>query len=313
MLLCIQAQLRMKKYDELREQGVKNPCAEIQKLNLKAYFRCCVYKWQKVRKQEMWPTICAVSPRLAKQCKEVPNHLRRMLGLKDKFTKRATSRMPDSTTILPTALETAVAELVVPCSAFVFLPQVICSTSFLFTIYIYIFLFIYSTLFFDVYIFTHAHAYMRFFGMKNAVLRNQCHPPYFPGFLKASVHSKAEHVNRGEECSYQFVKQTLKQAIEHWNDVVGYIRGKNREELLEYCELPEGETDVESHLQIIQRRISEELLKVSLKDSTDNFLPLGGVVVLWGAVFVCLLGRHTDGTWKSLKAHLIAFSSWICR
>jgi|OrbCmetagenome_4_1107370.scaffolds.fasta_scaffold95165_2 hypothetical protein len=154
---------------------------------------------------------------------------------------------------------------------------------------------------------------MRFFGMKNAVLRNQCHPPYFPGFLKASVHSKAEHVNRGEECSYQFVKQTLKQAIEHWNDVVGYIRGKNREELLEYCELPEGETDVESHLQIIQRRISEELLKVSLKDSTDNFLPLGGVVVLWGAVFVCLLGRHTDGTWKSLKAHLIAFSSWICR
>lgn len=71
-------------------------------------------------------------------------------------------------------------------------------------------------MFFDVYIFTHAHAYMRFFGMKNAVLRNQCHPPYFPGFLKASVHSKAEHVNRGEECSYQFVKQTLKQAIEHW-------------------------------------------------------------------------------------------------
>eukprot|EP00435_Cladocopium_sp_Y103_P047719 s1634_g14.t1 len=88
----------------------------------------------------------------------------------------------------------------------------------------------------------------------------------------------AEHIARGEECSYHFAKQTLKSAIEQWNDVVGFIRGKEREELLEYCELPEGETDVGHHLEIIQQRISQQLLKISLKDSSDNFLSPGGVM-----------------------------------
>lgn len=111
------SQPRMQKYDELVQNGIKNPCVHL--TQMKGYFRCCVYKWKGPRARQHWSLICAAAPRIAKKVKEVPNTLRAMLGLEKKFKSRGGGgKAPSETSMVPAALENVVADLVVPCSGF---------------------------------------------------------------------------------------------------------------------------------------------------------------------------------------------------
>ena len=105
--------LRVKKYDELKRDGIKNPSHLLR--NMKGYFRCCVYKWGKVRQRDQWSLVCAAAPIMARKVKELPNTMRRMLGMKTKFSARRCQNEAGTTTIVPSVLENAVADIVVPC------------------------------------------------------------------------------------------------------------------------------------------------------------------------------------------------------
>ncbi|CAK9049402.1 Malate dehydrogenase 2 [Durusdinium trenchii] len=73
----------------------------------------------------------------------------------------------------------------------------------------------------------------------------------------------AEHISRGEECSYAFVKNTLHTAIQQWNDVVEHVRGKDVMELLQLCDLTLDEDDAESHLAKINKKHAERICRKS--------------------------------------------------
>ena len=104
---------RMKAYDKAKEDKAPNPCRWVEEQNLPGYYRCCFYKWKKERQQHHWSLLCSSAPKMMKRCKEVPNLLKDMLGLKKKFCQRAAKESPDMTSILPAAFERVVADCVV--------------------------------------------------------------------------------------------------------------------------------------------------------------------------------------------------------
>ena len=92
----------MQKYDEAMEKGVKCVDKYLKSLKLKAWYRCCQYKWKKPRKEEMWTTICLVAPKIAKRYKEVPDVVKGFLLKPKKFHARASKGGPEgSSTIIP--------------------------------------------------------------------------------------------------------------------------------------------------------------------------------------------------------------------
>ena len=102
----------MKAYDAAKENPeIKFPAKHIQAY--KGYYRCCIYKWQKQRKSQMWDTIARCAPKIAKKCKEIPNSVRLSLGKALKFGSRAKSNDQSTTTMLPAELQELVAETVV--------------------------------------------------------------------------------------------------------------------------------------------------------------------------------------------------------
>ena len=101
----------MKAYDTAKNNGEKNPAASLK--GMTGYYRCCVYKWEKVRQRDNWSVVCQCAPNLAKRYKELPNFVRKFMGKKPKHLfRRGKEGAPSSTCILPDDLQDAVAELV---------------------------------------------------------------------------------------------------------------------------------------------------------------------------------------------------------
>ncbi|CAK9006799.1 unnamed protein product, partial [Durusdinium trenchii] len=103
----------MEAYDAAVQEGRTNPCAYVQSLGLKGFYRSCIYKWKKTRQQDSWTVMRAASPRLAKKYRELPDVLRNLLGKQRKFIQRASNASGSATCILPAAFQDMVASAVV--------------------------------------------------------------------------------------------------------------------------------------------------------------------------------------------------------
>lgn len=99
---------RMRAYDEAVDKKIHNPAEYVKSLNLKGFFRCCIYKWKKSRVQQQWTLICQAAPKLAKRFKEVPNCLRKMIGLGVKFNIR--TKQDGASSTLPVGFENVIAD-----------------------------------------------------------------------------------------------------------------------------------------------------------------------------------------------------------
>lgn len=86
----------------------KQPAKKVS--HFKGFYRCCIPKWQKHRREQQWSLICQASPTLARRFKEVPDVLRKMLGKSKKFHTRKPHGNPtaDSTSLIPFELEQVV-------------------------------------------------------------------------------------------------------------------------------------------------------------------------------------------------------------
>ena len=104
--------VRMAAYDEAKSIGMPRPAAHVESLKLKGYYRCCFYKWQRVRRNEHWTLICSSNPALAKKYRELPNSLRSMVGRRLKFRGRSGTE-PTTTVSIPKHLEDTIVECVV--------------------------------------------------------------------------------------------------------------------------------------------------------------------------------------------------------
>ncbi|CAK9003637.1 Malate dehydrogenase 2 [Durusdinium trenchii] len=98
----------MRAYDEAVDKKIHNPAEYVKSLNLKGFFRCCIYKWKKSRVQQQWTLICQAAPKLAKRFKEVPNCLRKMIGLGVKFNIR--TKQDGASSTLPVGFENVIAD-----------------------------------------------------------------------------------------------------------------------------------------------------------------------------------------------------------
>lgn len=109
--LYLQLQLRMASYEKAKEAGDPSPAKSVERM--RGYYRCCMYKWAKSRRKENWPLICRACPRIAKKNKELPDILRKFMGVQSKFKSRAPTRdQCEYTNILPPEFEEIVAESV---------------------------------------------------------------------------------------------------------------------------------------------------------------------------------------------------------
>lgn len=104
----------MKKYDEALAQHKPNPCAYVESLGLKGFYRCCMFKWQKKRVTDRWGDICRIAPKIAQKYREVPDIIKQFLGKPKKFAARnnSNSEDPDSTCIFPHHFQQLVGEAV---------------------------------------------------------------------------------------------------------------------------------------------------------------------------------------------------------
>lgn len=104
---------RMKAYDDAVESGSRTPAKDVE--HMRGYYRCCIWKWKKQRKMENWSLVAAASPRLAKKHSELPDILRKFMGLKCKFKSRKPAHASSEcqhTSILPPALTDVVGAMV---------------------------------------------------------------------------------------------------------------------------------------------------------------------------------------------------------
>lgn len=93
------------------DKTIDNPQLYVENLKLPGYYRCCLYKWKKSREMQQWTVLCSTAPRLMQRCKEVPNNLRKVLGLPKKFLQRRSTESNELSAIMPSALETAVTDI----------------------------------------------------------------------------------------------------------------------------------------------------------------------------------------------------------
>lgn len=73
-----------------------------------------MYKWGKQRATQQWTLLCSTAPKIMKSVKEVPDTLRKLVGMKLKFSKGRASSSDDGTVTLPGALTDAVSFFVAP-------------------------------------------------------------------------------------------------------------------------------------------------------------------------------------------------------
>ncbi len=142
----------MQAYDAAKLRGDPQPAKAIKKMP--GYYRCCVYKWQKVRVRDEWSLICRACPRIASANKELPDVLRKFMGRTSEYKSRRPISHPaesSHTNMLPPEFEAVLSDAIVAwlirwgasvCSAclyldnFVFTYHCIMSALFVF-IYIY--------------------------------------------------------------------------------------------------------------------------------------------------------------------------------
>ncbi|CAK9036997.1 unnamed protein product [Durusdinium trenchii] len=86
-------------YDKAKSEGVKNPCSHVAQMNLRGYYRCCFYKWSRARQAQQWTLVCSAAPKLAKRYKELPDVLRKLVGLKLKFRQKSSDQGESSATL----------------------------------------------------------------------------------------------------------------------------------------------------------------------------------------------------------------------
>ena len=101
----------MVRFEQAVSDGDDKPAKAMEEM--KGYYRSCVYKWRKTRRQDSWTIICAASPRLAKKFRELPDCIRSFLGKSRKFPNRASAVDESSTCILPVPFQDLVAAMIV--------------------------------------------------------------------------------------------------------------------------------------------------------------------------------------------------------
>ncbi|CAL1171482.1 unnamed protein product [Cladocopium goreaui] len=102
---------KMVRFEQAVSDGDDKPAKAVEEM--KGYYRSCVYKWRKTRRQDSWTIICAASPRLAKKFRELPDCIRSFLGKSRKFPNRASAVDESSTCILPVPFQDLVAAMIV--------------------------------------------------------------------------------------------------------------------------------------------------------------------------------------------------------
>ena len=104
---------RMQAYDEAKLRGDPQPGKVIK--NMPGYYRCCVYKWKKVRVKDEWALVCRACPRIASANKELPDVLRRFMGRTTKYKSRRPNAVPTEssyTNLLPAEFEAVLSDAI---------------------------------------------------------------------------------------------------------------------------------------------------------------------------------------------------------
>lgn len=105
--------LRMKAYDRAKsDPNIRNPCKYVEGLQLKGFFRCCIFRWKRPRKENRWTLLCEACPALAKVYREVPNVLRKILGKEVKLRTRKKGDGDQCSSILPADFEKAITDTI---------------------------------------------------------------------------------------------------------------------------------------------------------------------------------------------------------
>ena len=85
---CAMATIKQKEdifvaLEEIQNSGVKNPLKELEKRNMKGFFKGCTYpsKWGRVRQEQNWPLLVKAAPELCSRHKELPNSLRSVMQI----------------------------------------------------------------------------------------------------------------------------------------------------------------------------------------------------------------------------------------
>ena len=79
------------------------------------YYRCCVFKWIKIRERDHWSLLCDAAPKLAKKNKELSDAMRKFFGNATKFTARASALDATATSLVPRLLQDVVGQTVALC------------------------------------------------------------------------------------------------------------------------------------------------------------------------------------------------------
>ena len=105
--------LRMKAYDRAKsDPHIQNPCKHVEGLQMKGFFRCCMFRWKNARKESRWSLLCEACPGLAKACREVPNVLRKIIGKEVKLKTRCRADGDQGSAILPPDFEKAITDTI---------------------------------------------------------------------------------------------------------------------------------------------------------------------------------------------------------
>lgn len=103
----------MSAYDKAKADNMKNPAKHVENLQMRGWYRCCLYKWKRARTAQKWPLLCKAAPQLARKFKEVPDVLRSFMNMKCKFRARKASVAENSSALIPSELMSVVADTVV--------------------------------------------------------------------------------------------------------------------------------------------------------------------------------------------------------
>ena len=99
MISIYEKEMILQEYDKAVQKGMKKPQNYVKKLNMKGYFRGCMFasKWGTARVQQKWSLLVSTAPELMKKHSEVPNCIRRILNMKTLKHSTATTEATDPT------------------------------------------------------------------------------------------------------------------------------------------------------------------------------------------------------------------------
>jgi len=108
--------LRMQAYDKAIKRGHPEPQSYVRGLHLPGWYKGCINCWKRERERSNWSLICAACPKIAKKHKEVPDSVRKFLGVEKKFVSRTAKgdTAKGDTCILPVSFQQTLADAIVP-------------------------------------------------------------------------------------------------------------------------------------------------------------------------------------------------------